>query len=122
MTPREAARARRPLDGADAQALEAALAGVERLLGNLLADLHGDGGHYVRDHGLEQACDHAHVRLAELRERLDRAEAATAKLRERVRSCEGHYRRAMDAIHEAAGIKRDGLAAILAWVEEARAR
>ena len=74
MTPREAARARRPLDGADAQALEAALAGVERLLGNLLADLHGDGGHYVRDHGLEQACDHAHVRLAELRERLDRAE------------------------------------------------
>jgi len=47
---------------------------------------------------------------------------ATAKLRERVRSCEDHYRRAMDAIHEAAGIKRDGLAAILSWIEEARTR
>ena len=47
---------------------------------------------------------------------------ATAKLRERVRSCEDLYERAMTAIHEAAGIKRDGLAAILAWIEEARSR
>jgi hypothetical protein len=41
---------------------------------------------------------------------------------ERLRASEDLYKKSMDMIHEAAGIKRDGLVAILAWIEEARAR
>lgn len=67
ITVREAARRRHPLDGANAQALEAALAGVEQLLGNLLADIHGDGGHHQSRHGLEASCRAAHQRIAALR-------------------------------------------------------
>jgi hypothetical protein len=43
---------------------------------------------------------------------------ATSKLRERLRAAEDLYKKSMDRIHEAAGIKRDGLVAILAWIEE----
>lgn len=32
---------------------------LRELLGNLLAVIHGDGGHYVAAHGLEKACDEA---------------------------------------------------------------
>lgn len=50
------------------------------------------------------------------------AERETAKLTTRLNAAEDLHKKSMDLIHEAAGIKRDGLAAILAWIEEARAR
>lgn len=73
-TVRAAARSRWPLDGADAQALEGALANVEHLLGELLADIHGDGGHYRAEHGLEASCRAAHKRIESLRAQLEAAE------------------------------------------------
>ena len=66
-TCREAARRRWPLDGAEAQALEAALSGVDKLLRELLADIHVDGGQHAIDVGLETACRQAHVRIASMR-------------------------------------------------------
>jgi len=32
---------------------------LRQLLGNLLARIHGDGGHYVEEHGWEKACEDA---------------------------------------------------------------
>jgi len=46
-------------------ALAAAPATDERLL-NLLARIHGDGGHYVDEHGLDKACVDADLRVAEM--------------------------------------------------------
>lgn len=79
MSVREAARRRFLLDGANAQALEGALSGVEHLLRELLAVIHGDGGHHAQRHGLEESCRQAHVRIAELRRALDAAEERVAK-------------------------------------------
>lgn len=71
LTVREAARRRHPLDGADAQALEAALSGVEELLGELLANIHRDGGHHRARHGLEASCREAHREVLRLRAVID---------------------------------------------------
>lgn len=35
-------------------------------LRNLLARIHGDGGHYLAEHGLEKAVADAHIRVADL--------------------------------------------------------
>ena len=48
------------------------------LLTDLLAVIHGDGGHHAHQHGLEESCRQAHERIADLRRKLDTA-------RERVR-------------------------------------
>lgn len=74
MPAREAARRRFALDGANAQALEGALSGVERLLRDLLAAIHGDGGQHEQRHGLEESCRQAHARIADLRRELDATE------------------------------------------------
>ena len=72
MPAREAARRRFALDGANAQALEGALSGVERLLRDLLAAIHGDGGQHEQRHGLEESCRQAHLSLTRLRDELHR--------------------------------------------------
>lgn len=38
---------------------------LRELLGNLLARIHGDGGHYVEEHGWEQACEDAEQLVVE---------------------------------------------------------
>ena len=43
--------------------------GLRLLLGNLLARIHGDGGHYVETHGWEQACTDAEALVVGLRAR-----------------------------------------------------
>ena len=40
---------------------------MRELLGNLLAVIHRDGGHYVEEHGWEQACAEAERRVLRLR-------------------------------------------------------
>lgn len=47
--------------------------------------------------------------------------AEVAALRTRLLASEDLYKKSMDLIHEAAGIKRDGLAGILGWIDEAKA-
>jgi hypothetical protein len=46
---------------------------VERLLRDLLAAIHGDGGQHEQRHGLEESCRQAHERIADLRRALDAA-------------------------------------------------
>lgn len=45
---------------------------TERLLRELLAVIHGDGGHHAQRHGLEESCRQAHERIAAMRVELDR--------------------------------------------------
>ena len=52
---------------------------TEHLLRELLAVIHGDGGHHAHQHGLEESCRQAHERIAELRRALDTAEERGAK-------------------------------------------
>lgn len=40
---------------------------LRQLLGNLLAVIHGDGGHYVEEHGWEKACTEAERLVVERR-------------------------------------------------------
>lgn len=46
------------------------------LLTDLLAVIHGDGGHHAQRHGLEESCRQAHARIADLRRELDAAKSA----------------------------------------------
>lgn len=45
---------------------------TERLLRELLAVIHGDGGHHAHQHGLEESCRQAHLSLTRLRDELHR--------------------------------------------------
>lgn len=45
---------------------------VERLLRDLLAAIHGDGGQHEQRHGLEESCRQAHLSLTRLRDELHR--------------------------------------------------
>lgn len=45
----------------------------EMHLAELLAAIHGDGGHHAQRHGLEESCRQAHKRIADLRRKLDAA-------------------------------------------------
>lgn len=42
-------------------------------LAELLAVIHGDGGHHAQRHGIEESCRQAHERIADLRRALDAA-------------------------------------------------
>lgn len=42
------------------------------LLTDLLAAIHGDGGHHAHQHGLEESCRQAHLNLTRLRDELHR--------------------------------------------------
>lgn len=42
------------------------------LLTDLLAVIHGDGGHHAHQHGLEESCRQAHLSLTRLRDELHR--------------------------------------------------
>lgn len=44
-------------------------------LQNMLAIIHGDGGHYIAEHGLSKACDDATTIHVDLKERCEKAEA-----------------------------------------------
>ena len=52
---------------------------TEKLLRELLAAIHGDGGQHAQRHGLEESCRQAHERIAALRVALDAAEERGAK-------------------------------------------
>ena len=54
-------------------------------------------------------------------EERDALRADVERLRARVAAADSIHAKSMDAIHEAAGIRRNGLAGILAWIEDARA-
>ena len=43
---------------------------TEHLLRELLAVIHGDGGHHAQRHGLEESCRQAHLSLTRLRDEL----------------------------------------------------
>jgi hypothetical protein len=43
------------------------IAAAEQALGNLLAVIHGDGGHYQSEHGTEKAVADAHLKWAALK-------------------------------------------------------
>lgn len=49
---------------------------LRELLGNLLAVIHGDGGHYVEEHGWEKACAEAERRVLRLRHTVNRGNSA----------------------------------------------
>jgi hypothetical protein len=49
---------------------------AERHLGNLLARVHGDGGHYQAEHGDDKAVSDAKERIVRERAMLDEAQAA----------------------------------------------
>lgn len=51
--------------------LERKLHASEKALGNLLAVIHRDGGHYLAEHGLEKAVEDAMAKWAEMRKALD---------------------------------------------------
>lgn len=65
-----------PLECAEAQiaALTARIADLTHKLGNLLARIHGDGGQYLEEHGLDKAACDAHEVWAALQNRLAEAE------------------------------------------------
>jgi hypothetical protein len=62
-----------------AEKAEAKLAQVEQLAGNVMARIHGDGGHYITEHGWEKATADADAIVCYLRERV-------AVLEEEIRS------------------------------------
>jgi len=84
---------------------------AEELLKNLLAIIHRDGGHYVAEHGLEEATDDAIAIVGFLREQLDSIEYDT---REAIRdaiiklntSGVVNYETGIDALELAAKIAR----------------
>lgn len=52
---------------------------AERLLGKLLAAIHGDGGHYQMEHGVEKAVRDAIAKYYRLVEQLDRLTSTQEK-------------------------------------------
>ena len=52
--------------------IAAEFAGFEQCIGNLLAGIHGDGGHYMQKHGIQKACDDADAIVVGLRAENDR--------------------------------------------------
>lgn len=48
----------------------ARIASLDQSLGNLLAQIHGDGGQHCVEHGLEKSCADAHEAVAGMRERI----------------------------------------------------
>lgn len=61
--------------------ITSALEQREQLLRNLLARIHGDGGHYTAEHGLEKSVADADVAYVALYERLETAEGLLRGLR-----------------------------------------
>lgn len=77
----EAQAARAEAAESRAEAMERALCDADARLGNLLARVHRDGGHYQDQHGTEKACADADLIVSDLLAAQDRAEAMERALR-----------------------------------------
>lgn len=64
----------------------------EQMFGDLLAVIHGDGGHYVEAHGWEKAAHDAEEIVCKLRQRIDGYEAWERSVNEALNSGDGSYR------------------------------
>lgn len=53
---------------------------TERHLGEILANIHSDGGHYQSDHGTAKAVADAHEKITQMRVEIDKAEAALQRV------------------------------------------
>lgn len=62
------------------------LESAEAALGNLLAIIHGDGGHYQDAHGTAKAIEDGHVLLANTRLRVNEYESRIAELEAKLKA------------------------------------
>ena len=67
------------------------LADMEAQLGNLLAVIHRDGGHYAAKHGQARAAQDAEARILAERLQCDNAEARVREVEETLREVKRHW-------------------------------
>lgn len=65
-------------------------------IGNLLARIHGDGGHYFNKHGLHKSCEDAELIVVELVREKDSLSYQIAQLTERIKELEERAKEFID--------------------------